>query len=379
MTLVASCGGIYFPETPVENILTLTWQLKESNEPTMPYGSVVFKVKSTSPKLFYVHPRYGVLLVSDSFGQSRNPCRTQVTFGLRPATTEVLSEEATTTTTTAAAAAAATTVTTTPPRSTTSIGVGNNYHERIVIEYIYISGDRAIYDRLSQGLATENRLSEVVRGVWDLLTGGTLQATRGTPITLKVYMDCVMKESEEEKEENEKETKKRKGEDGTMVVVVVPPTAKLVPPTLREQLLLNRMSTSHAREISMSSAAVSTSEKHIRSVGSNELRALKLGIDALRNEREMASSAVPVIKDDTYNKNNNNNNSSSNSNSNSNNNKNRNIPHSQVDHIETDILMRMPKLDNVTTKGFKNGVPLFMVLVAMFFTYVITMLLWRTI
>ncbi|EAN92725.1 hypothetical protein C3747_26g204 [Trypanosoma cruzi] len=329
MTLVASCGGIYFPETPVENILTLTWQVKEGSEAAVPYGSVVFKVKSSSPKSFYVHPRYGALLVSDGLGLPRDPCSTQVTFGLRPAATEVLSEAAATT----------------APRSATSIGVGNGYHERIVIEYIHVSGDRAIYDRLSQGLAADSRLSEVVRGVWDLMTGGTLHATRGTPITLKVYTECVTRES---------------GKKGDGVVVVVPPTAKLVPPALREQLL-NRMSTAHAREISTSSTAPSASEKHTRGAGTSELRALKLGIDALRNEPEAATTAAPVATDDTYN-------SSS-----------KNIPRLQADHTETDILMRMPKLDSATTKGSKDGVPLFMVLAAMLFTYVITMLLWRTI
>ncbi|RNE95783.1 uncharacterized protein Tco025E_09915 [Trypanosoma conorhini] len=332
MTLTASCGAIYFTETPVENIITLTWQVKEGGEAPAPCSSVIFKVKSSAPKLFYVHPRYGALLLADAAGRPRDASGVQVTFGLRPVATDALSDVA---------------ATTAPPTEMSPVGGGGNgYHERIVIESLYIPGDRVVYERLSQGLAAGVHLSDLVRGVWDAVAGGAHSAVRGGPISLKVYTDGVTTDAG------------RKGEG----VVVVPPTARLVRPSLREQIsgrLSGTLAHGGVSAPAPASASAAASDRQFRGTEPSELRALKLGIDALRHEPNTAPAAA--TEEATYN-------SSS-----------RNIPRPRSSHAETDILMRMPQLDAVAPKGSKDGFPLLMVLAAMFCTYVITMLLWRTI
>ncbi|RNF03431.1 hypothetical protein TraAM80_05728 [Trypanosoma rangeli] len=332
MALIASCGGIYFTETPVENIITLTWQVKEGGGASPPYSSVIFKVKSSAPKLFYVHPRYGALLVTDGAGQPHEACRTQVTFGLRPVVTDTPSEIA---------------ATTAQPIAT-SPGGGGGYnhscHERIVFESMYIPGCRAAYEPLLHGLAAEGRFSEVVRGVWELVVGGTHQAVRGAPISLKVYMEGVTTDSS------------KKGEG----VVVVPPTAKLVQPLLRETFL-SRTPGTLAGGLSLSPAFAMVPEKQFRSSGSSELRALKRNIDALCREPDAPVPDPAASAEATYN-------SSS-----------KHLSHARSSHTEADILMRTPNLDDDALKASKDGVPLFMVLTAMFCTYVVTMLFWRTV
>ncbi|ESL06899.1 hypothetical protein TRSC58_05419 [Trypanosoma rangeli SC58] len=334
MALVASCGGIYFTETPVENIITLTWQVKEGSGAPPPYSSVIFKVKSSAPKLFYVHPRYGALLVTDDASRPREACSTQVTFGLRPVVTDTSSE---------IAATAALPTANSPGGGG---GHGHTYHERIVFESMYIPGNRAAYERLSHGLAAEGRFSEVVRSVWELAVGGTHQAVRCAPISLKVYMEDVTTDSS------------KKGEG----VVVVPPTAKLVRPLLREKFL-SRASGTLAGGLGPNPTSATAPEKQFRDSGSSELRALKLCIEALPHEPDVPAPvpAPAASTGATYN-------SSS-----------KPLSHARSSHTGADILMRTPSLEDDAFKGFKDGVPLFVVLAAMFCTYVITMLLWRTV
>ena len=85
--LSANCSGVYFPATlepdcgpvpqgkVIENTVTLTWSSEGGNAFT---GVVLFKVKSSTPTRFHVHPRYGVIEVVDGIGKA-----TDVTISLR--------------------------------------------------------------------------------------------------------------------------------------------------------------------------------------------------------------------------------------------------------------------------------------------------------
>ncbi|ORC85041.1 uncharacterized protein TM35_000381160 [Trypanosoma theileri] len=340
MALVPSCSGIYFPEPPMDNILTLAWKNKEGDVPG-PYSCVVYKVKCSAPQLFYVIPRYGALLVSDGSGKSLRPCAVNITFGLRPTTGDAPSEV---------------TMSTLPPqrRPSTSVALSAGSHqERFAIEYFLISGDRPTYERLAQVLAAESGLTEVVRDVWEHISS---TAPRTTPINLKVFMSGVTMDNS-------------KADSG---MIVVPPEAKLTRPSLHEHMMRRASGSSHTRDNNASHSVPRVSERS-KSGGASELRALKLGIDALRHEYTTPGATSARVPDMSG--------AVGMTSASSNNvitcNSNGNGLYPPPGDTGADMIMRIPEGNNDFIKQKKDGLPLIYVLAAMFGTYVISMLFWR--
>ncbi|KAH9588815.1 hypothetical protein LSM04_009700 [Trypanosoma melophagium] len=340
MVLVPSCSGIYFPDTPMDNILTLTWQCNEGEAPG-PYSFIVYKVKSSAPQLFYVIPRYGALLVSDASGKSLHPSAVDITFGLRPTTGDAPSEI---------------TMSTLPPqrRSSPSVALsGASHQERFAIEYFLLSGDRPAYERIANVLAADGGLTKVVRAVWEHIPSNV---PRCMPINLKVFMSGVTMDSS-------------RANDG---MTVVPPEAKLTRPSLQEHMMHRASIFSQTRENSTASS-VSRLPERSGSGGSSELRALKLGIDSLRHEyaatgttsarRPDMSGSVGMTSAST----NNTNTYKSNT---------KGLNPTQGDS-NADIIMRIPEKNDILNRQKKSGLPLIFVLAAMFSTYVIAILFWR--
>ncbi|KEG08161.1 hypothetical protein DQ04_07861030 [Trypanosoma grayi] len=358
MTLVASCNALYFPDPPMDNIITLSWQRQEGAV-LAACSCVIFKVKSSSPKSFHVLPRYGALLLTDASGNPCTPCSAQITFGLRAAATDAVSEAATTT-----------------MRRLPHSAAGSHPHqERFAIEYAILAAARPTYERIVQAVAGGERLTEVVRSVWELVASGAQRSVRGSPISLKAHMEGVTMDSS------------KAGRHG---VVVVPPTAHLVWTTLQTRLM-SRASPASAMESGSSPSTRHLSERNRGATAAGELRALSLGIEALRHDAPTSTSnatiptntginstgtpmkgmpggagANPAAARAAYDTGDN------------------GIP-TPADGEAADIVMRITPMKggraavspfSVLSDG-KNGIPLVVVLVAMFGTYLITVLLLR--
>jgi hypothetical protein len=93
--LVSNCGAVYFPSTLepdlspvpsgklVENVISLTWS-EPATTSSQPFdGVVLFKVKSSTPTKFHVHPRFGAIDVVDGVSKAA-----EVSISLRKSMSE---------------------------------------------------------------------------------------------------------------------------------------------------------------------------------------------------------------------------------------------------------------------------------------------------
>ncbi|CAD2222462.1 hypothetical protein AGDE_10784 [Angomonas deanei] len=263
MTLKASCDALYFPDTPRDNIIQLTWE--KGSTPLESLSLLIYKAKCTAPHLFHVLPRYGAILLTTANGAAL-PGTGTISFGLRePQSTHAEGNSA---------------VTATPSNSGTK-----KYQERFALEYLVIHSETAAHQQISQVGGDPTRTSEVVKSIWSMVTSRTIPSSHvGAKggVNLKVYMQNVVLSTESP----------RPG------CIIVPDTAQLVSPSLQDRLSGDRSPNSAAHYSP-------TASSHRGSVGGtsaatieNELRALREEITTLKAEttpsRSVADSNSPA-------------------------------------------------------------------------------------
>lgn len=215
MSLAVSASGIYFPDVPRDNVLQLQWrEARAALTSRGPSTLVVFKLKCSFPQLFYVRPRYGVLLLLDESGMVLEPssstpnslhaaAETSVVVGRREYYQSIAKND---------------TATTLAPASST-----RRSGERFAVEYALLSGDGNTFRQIAQALDNYRRLTDTVKNTWAMIDSGTIAAARigvRDVVSLRVYMgNVVLQESSPRP-------------DGKCTVV--PPGVTLIPLSLQD-------------------------------------------------------------------------------------------------------------------------------------------------
>ncbi|CCW69069.1 unnamed protein product [Phytomonas sp. Hart1] len=272
MSLSVLCDGIYFTHLPQDNVITLTWK----NDPTqrfMPCTFLIFKVKSTAPHKFHIHPCFGTILLSDSSVSSHathtfhngivNKKEAKIVIGLQekysPKAHNGCGDETST------------------QKTSSNSNTPKRYQERFVIESLIITQNMQEFQKILDSLHDNSKLSHLVKKMWSLISSNAIPSTHiqtCNAIDLKVYMEnVVMRDVDASKFGNE-----------SLTAVVVPQSAVLVPSSLKQQSKsqASSSSTNYASEFENRTNGIHGANVSPLAPMSDELRALKNEVAILR-------------------------------------------------------------------------------------------------